>query len=305
MASASRAGLGSSLVAPSTCSLARSFPRCIGWRKPIGHVEVETLAEQPAREILPSHQTGRAAARRRKGAVEPDCRRDGAGPRGVSHVPFLHRLSAIWRNVIRRRRVEEDLDEEVHAYIDLVADENRSRGMAPDTGASRRDARVRRRRSGQGAREARASGEPGSSRFVRDFGYGLRIIRRNPGFTAGAILTLALGIGATTAVFTIVDETLFRTVPYAHADRLATVIGAVSPGGGGGSNLTPQAVLGWQQAGLFEAFEGYGCLAMDAGGDDDRERLTGCDVSTGLFSMLGVVPADGRGFSDADGRPGR
>lgn len=218
-------------------------------------------------------------------------------------MSIISRLSAMWRNVIHRRRVDADLDEEVHAYLDLLADEHRSGGLTPEHarrtamlelgGVEQVKERVRRVRAGVWIES-----------LFRDFGYGLRVIRRSPGFSASAILTLALGIGATTAVFTIVDETLFRSVPYAHADRLVTIIGVDRPGGGGGSVLTPQAILRWQQAGLFDAFEGYGCLAMDAGADDDLERLTGCDVSTGLFSMLGVGPANGRSFLDTDGRPG-
>jgi hypothetical protein len=114
------------------------------------------------------------------------------------------------------------------------------------------------------------------------------VLRRNPGFGAGAILTIALGIGANTAVFTVVDETLFRSVPFAYGDRLVDVLGADRPRGDGGNNLTPAKVLGWQSHGVFERFEAYAPLTFEIAGDGEPEHVTGSLVTTGLFSMLGV-----------------
>jgi len=140
--------------------------------------------------------------------------------------------------------------------------------------------------------------------LVQDVKYACRVLWRNPGFAAGTILTIALGIGATTAVFTVVDETLFRSVPYPHPDRLVSVIGVVRPGGGGGPDLTPLAIANWRAQKLFDRLEAYGCQPFDLSDENDSERVTACTVSTGLFPMLGVAPDRGRAFLDEDGRPG-
>ena len=86
----------------------------------------------------------------------------------------------------------------------------------------------------------------------RDVRYAVRTFLKNRGFAAIAILTLALGIGANTAVFTIVDQTLLRSAPFAFADRLVDVNDYNRATQGGGSSLTPEKIAGWQGSPLFE-----------------------------------------------------
>ena len=120
------------------------------------------------------------------------------------------------------------------------------------------------------------------------------------------VVVLGLGIGATTAIFSVVDQTILRAPPFAHADRLVDVIGLTRKGGGGGNILSPEKIAGWQgQAALFERFEGYGPRQFDmASRDSEPQRVQGLLVSTGLFSMLGVQPILGRDFGRGDGAPG-
>ena len=134
----------------------------------------------------------------------------------------------------------------------------------------------------------------------------IRRWRFRPLHAASIILILGVGIGAATAVFSVVDQTVLRRPPFAHADRLMEGMGYHRPGGGGGNILTPQAILGWQaQRALFEAFEGFAPRQLDVTSEQgEPERVVALQVSTGLFRMLGVQPVLGRDFIEGDGRPG-
>ena len=119
------------------------------------------------------------------------------------------------------------------------------------------------------------------------------------------IVILGIGIGATTAVFSVVDQTVLRPAPFAHADRLVDVLDIDRVNGGGGNSLLPAKIAGWQsEPTLFEAFEAYAPRQFDVTGEVEPERAQGLIVSTGLFEMLGVQPRIGRGFLRADGAPG-
>jgi putative ABC transport system permease protein len=139
----------------------------------------------------------------------------------------------------------------------------------------------------------------------RDIQYAVRRLAARPAHTLLMVLTLALGIGASTAVFSVVDQTVLRSAPFLHADRLVDVMHIHRVHKGGGNALTPQKILGWQaQPALFERFEGAAPVQMDVTGREEPERLRGMHVSLGLFSMLGVHPTIGRSFEKGDGAPG-
>jgi putative ABC transport system permease protein len=140
---------------------------------------------------------------------------------------------------------------------------------------------------------------------MQDVRYAFRRLARRPGYTLLTILTLALGIGASTAVFSVVDQTVLRPPPFAHANRLVDVININRATGSGGNTLTARKTLAWQgQRSVFEHLELYAPRQYDVSGGTEPERIDGRLVSTGLFPMLGVQPRLGRGFGDEDGRPG-
>lgn len=139
----------------------------------------------------------------------------------------------------------------------------------------------------------------------QDLRLAIRRLALRPGYTLLIGLTLALGIGASTAVFSVVDQTILRLPPFLHADRLADVMHIHRVRKSGGNQLSPQKIVGWQQqAALFERFEGAAPVQMDVTGTQQPERLRGLNVSLGLFSMLGVQPDIGRAFEKGDGAPG-
>ena len=133
----------------------------------------------------------------------------------------------------------------------------------------------------------------------------IRRLLSRPWYTAILVAIVGVGIGAATTVFSVVDQLLLRPPPFAYADRLVDVLDTNRTGGGGGNNLTPEKIAGWQaQPALFERFEVYAPAQFDVTGEAEPERIDGLNVSLGLFSMLGVEPRLGRGFTTGDGRPG-
>src|SRR5688500_16642153 len=136
-----------------------------------------------------------------------------------------------------------------------------------------------------------------------DIRLALRRFMSKPGHTRLMTLALALGIGATTAVFSVVDQTVLRPAPFAHGTRLVDVNDYSRRNRGGGNNLSPQKILAWQERrSLFERFEAYAPRTCDVTGTAEPERIRGLLVSTGLLPMLGVQPRLGRGFLEGDGR---
>jgi predicted permease len=142
-------------------------------------------------------------------------------------VPVWQRIGSTLRNLFRRRGIESNLDEELRSSVQLLIDENVAAGMAP--GEARRLALaefgglepVR-----QAVREGRAGA--GLERLAHDLRYSVRQMRRNPGFVSIVVVTLALSVGANTAIFSVVNALLLRSLPYPQPQRLGTIFTRVS-----------------------------------------------------------------------------
>ena len=134
--------------------------------------------------------------------------------------------------------------------------------------------------------------------LVQDLKYGLRMLAKNPGFTAVAVVTLALGIGANTAIFSVVNAILLRTLPYKEAERLV-VVWETEPSGPG--NLYPDTspdFEDWRKQN--KVFENIGAATRSAAaltGISEPMQLRGWEVSPEVFQVLGVQPLMGRTFS--------
>jgi putative ABC transport system permease protein len=201
----------------------------------------------------------------------------------------------------RRRHSEKDLSQELRFHREMLEEGHRARGLDP--AAARRAARLE---LGGEAQIAEAWRDQRSLPFLETLGqdlrYGFRMLRRTPGFTAAALITLALGIGANSAIFTIVDAVLLRPLPYAAPDQLVTV-GDKTPDGYS-SNIGFETFLDWrEQSRTFESFALMRSWLPTLVASGEAERVPAVRVSWNYFEMLGVRPALGRGFTPADDHP--
>ncbi|HXB69826.1 MAG TPA: ABC transporter permease [Candidatus Acidoferrales bacterium] len=140
--------------------------------------------------------------------------------------------------------------------------------------------------------------------LAADLRFALRTMRTNRGFTAVAVATLALGIGATTAMFTVVNRVMLDPLPYPEPDRIMR-LGRQFPNGNGWSNSIPKYMT-WRQNDVFEsmALYDFAPLGMNFGVGDRPEPVKATRVSEGFFRVFGAQPAIGRTFSEAEDLPG-
>ncbi len=143
--------------------------------------------------------------------------------------------------------------------------------------------------------------------FTQNLRYGLRMLGRNASFTAAAVLCLALGIGATTAIFSVVNAVLLRQLPYAHADRLVRVFTEFPNFPNGGLRhfwVSPPEYLDLKRdATSFQAVEGWANFGANLAGASEPVRSTVGVVTGGLLPMLGVTPVRGRLLNPQDDSP--
>ncbi len=208
------------------------------------------------------------------------------------------------RALTGRARVEHDIDSELRDHEDRLAERLAREGLAPD--AARREAQ---RRLGDAVRLREAAYDVRGGGFVEsvlhDVRYGWRTLRRNPGFTVAALLTLALGIGANSAIFSVASGVLLRPLPYADPNRLAMVWM---------TNSRIDLLEDWHsfpnywdyrtQNTTFDDMAVFNGTSRTLTGDGDPDRLIGAHSAPHLFDILGVRPIRGRVYSEAEDRPG-
>jgi predicted permease len=214
---------------------------------------------------------------------------------------MLTRLRFLIRQIAARRGGRGELDEELRLHVELSVERNVAAGLTAEE--ARRRALIE-FGGVERAREQTFEQRPGWwwGTVVQDVRYALRGFRRNPVFTITVIATLALGIGATTAVFSVVDRILFRSLPYSHDDRLVSV-GLVAP-------IIPQEfMLGgsyydWRDNQKpFESFTSEtGVNACDLT-ERNPARLSCASVEQNFLPTLGISPVLGRNFLPEEDRP--
>ena len=145
------------------------------------------------------------------------------------------------------------------------------------------------------------------SAFDKDVRYGIRALRRSPGFALVAVLSLALGIGANATIFSVANAVLYRPLPFEHPDRLVVIHEQTTKREGWQRMPALSTMIEWQeQARSFEQIEGivWYAEANTLSGEGAAERVTIQFLTPGAFSLLGVKPARGRVFTREDAVPG-
>jgi macrolide transport system ATP-binding/permease protein len=211
----------------------------------------------------------------------------------------LARVSGLWR----RRRRDQAIADELESHLQMHVDDNLRAGMSPE--AARRHAMLK---LGGVAAATRAYRERSSVPFVehlaQDLRFAARQLAKSPGFTLTAVLTLALGIGASVAIFGFVDAALIRPLPYPDPNRLVEVTETTPQLAR--ANLSWPDYLDWKRLNTsftgFDIHQGRSYTLRTAGG---AEMVMGVRVSAGFFRTLGVTPVLGRDFLPGEDEPGR
>jgi len=216
---------------------------------------------------------------------------------------LMYRLRALFRRTIS----ETELDAELNFHFDRLVEKYMRGGMASEEAL--RQARMTFGGMAQVKEDCRrAWGTALLETLVQDIGYGARLLVRNPGFSTAALLTLTLGIGATTSIFSLVDAVLLRPLPYRGSQRLVEIYEDHSDSGvglkydadtpGGFADLKRQTQIFQNVA----AVDGGNQFSLQADGGEPR-TLTEESVTWNLFPMLGVNPLYGRLFTEDEDRP--
>jgi len=222
------------------------------------------------------------------------------GPAG-----WLTFVRHLLRAVFAHERQERELSAEVHAYLEQLTDEYVAAGLPPADAA-----RAARRSLGSishvedQVRDVRAGAWVGA--IARDTRFAVRAMARRPGFTWLAVLTLGVGIGGTTAIFSVTDGVLFRPLPFPDADRLVAVWEVRPDLNRPRLEAAPLNYVDWaQRAESFDDLAAYFHDSMNLTESGTPERLPVAGVTPNFLSMLGVPPLLGRWFEAPDGAPGR
>lgn len=216
------------------------------------------------------------------------------------------RVRSVLRNLFRRQQVERQLDDEVRAYVDIAADEKIAAGMPASEarrttladlgGVEQVKQAVRDRRAGAGMEV-----------LWQDARYGLRQLARNPGFTVTVVLTLALSIGANTAIFSIVNALMLKSLPYSHPERIGTIYtrirGPVASDERHHVNGEQWELLRDHVPALISAVSGIRPSGVNLEAGSRAQYVRAGRISEHYLDVLAIHPLLGRNFTEAEDRP--
>jgi predicted permease len=214
------------------------------------------------------------------------------------------RLFAKLKNLIRRGPADRELDREVSAHLTLLEDEFQRRGMSLD------EARIEARRAYGGVEQAKQLHREERSilwleQTFADLRYACRSLLKTPGFSAVAVLTLALGIGANIAIFTVVNAVLLRPLPFQHPERLVRVLDDLNGAGAKDVGMSvPELEDLRDRSGVFDDISVIWPVSTALSGGDHTERIEMLGTSFDYFQILGAQAALGRVYGPRDAAPG-
>ncbi len=207
---------------------------------------------------------------------------------------FLYRIL----HPVLFRNAENELNREINSHLALLQDDFERKGLPPE------DARRAAQRAYGGVEQVKElhrdeRGFPLLDHLLKDLRFGARSLIKNPLFSLIAIATLALGVGANTAIFSVVDAVLLRPLPFHDSNRLVTLLHD------GSSPVANANYIDWREAThSFETMAAASAWSGNATGSGEPEKLLGLEVTQNLLPMLGVRPLLGRFFRPAEDHPG-
>jgi len=220
-------------------------------------------------------------------------------------MKWLTRTASLFRLLFRKQRLEDQLDDEVRACFDMLVDRYRAQGMSP--AEANRAARIEFEGTEQvkeRVRDTRVGA--GLESLLQDLRYAFRTLGRSKGFTAVTVITLALGFGVNTAIFSLVYAVLLRPLPYVQPEQLALIWSNFQASGPRAPSSGPIVREIQQRNRLLQEVAGIWVGTGTFTGDANPEQVKVASVTTNFLSMLGVRPAVGRVFlpeEKAGGRP--
>jgi cell division protein FtsX len=218
-------------------------------------------------------------------------------------IHYLRVLAARLRGLFGDRNADQELDDEIETHLRLLAERYVRQGMTEDEAAQ-----AARRQFGNVTLLKEMNREMRGITFIetlsQDVRYGLWMLRRNPGFTFVVVLTLALGIGANTAIFSVVNAVLLSPLPYPQPERIM-VVGAREKKYGAQRRLSgPEFVELGQQNQVLVHWSTFETREFILTGQDPPEQVKGQRISQELLPLFGVSPHPGRAFSTEEFQPG-
>jgi putative ABC transport system permease protein len=200
-----------------------------------------------------------------------------------------------------RKKMEEELEKELRFHLDQHTADLIAQGFDPDE--ARRRARLALGGPEQVKERCRdARGIRWMEDLLQDLRYGARMLLKNPGFTLIAVITLALGIGANTAIFSVVNAVLLRPLPYPEPEQLVRLLAMDMTRGARDIGASMPDYREWRKRNQsFAWLAAYATNNYNISGNEEPERAVGAIVDTDFFTALGVNPAQGRGFTGDEG----
>jgi predicted permease len=212
-------------------------------------------------------------------------------------MSFFSRFQSSVRNVAGHASVERELDEELGAYVDLLISEYLKEGLTPDEARRRALIKV----GGiEHAKDQVRDERPGMmiENAGRDLRHGLRLLRRSPGFASIAVVTIALGIGATSAIFSVINGVALKPLPYPSSDRLLYITSQFTGLGFNKFWVSPPEYLELRErTKSYTDIAAYSTTAVNVSEGTRPERVNAIFVTANMFDVLGVRPRIGRAFT--------
>ncbi|HEX6535603.1 MAG TPA: ABC transporter permease [Gemmatimonadaceae bacterium] len=203
-----------------------------------------------------------------------------------------------------KRRRDAELDEEIRAHLAMATRDRVAGGQSPESAEF-----AARRELGNVTLVKEVTRDTWSGiwleRLAQDVRYAVRSLSRVPGFALASVLTLALGIGANTAIFSVVNGVILRPLPFPHPERLVFISSDFTPLGLDHFPIDPAEYLELRERSRsFRDIGAYATGAVNVGTEDEPERVPSAAATAGLFGTLGVAPRLGRTFTEAETLPG-